>query len=141
MQHIYDKDALQDVRVKAPDVKESFECGWEESQSMPNIWLPDDTLPGFKEACLDFYWVSVVILVQHDPYAHTFAHIPGCRSNRRAMKQNSIFSGPSPRAWVSPRTTSCPTTTRTTVNCDCCTTRGESIIFTPRFPGPHSIFS
>ncbi|EIW59524.1 thymine dioxygenase [Trametes versicolor FP-101664 SS1] len=56
VQHIYDKDALQEVRAKAPDVKESFECGWEESESMPNIWLPDDTLPGFKEACLDFYW-------------------------------------------------------------------------------------
>ena len=23
---------------------------------MPNIWLPDETLPGFKEACLEFYW-------------------------------------------------------------------------------------
>lgn len=62
VQHIYDKDALQEVRAKAPDVKESFECGWEESLSMPNIWLPDDTLPGFKEACLDFYSVSIVMV-------------------------------------------------------------------------------
>jgi isopenicillin N synthase-like dioxygenase len=23
---------------------------------MPNIWLPDGVLPGFKEACLDFFW-------------------------------------------------------------------------------------
>ncbi len=24
---------------------------------MPNIWLPDGILPGFKEACLDYFWV------------------------------------------------------------------------------------
>ncbi|OJT13986.1 UPF0676 protein [Trametes pubescens] len=64
VQHIYDKDALQEVRAKALDVKESFECGWEESKSMPNIWLPDGTLSGFKEACLDFYWVGMVIKLE-----------------------------------------------------------------------------
>jgi len=26
---------------------------------MPNIWYPDDVLPGFKDACLDFFWVGV----------------------------------------------------------------------------------
>lgn len=25
---------------------------------LPNIWLPEGVLPGFKEACLDFFWVS-----------------------------------------------------------------------------------
>jgi hypothetical protein len=40
------------------DVKESFECGREDDSLMPNIWLPEDVLPGFKEVCLDFYWVS-----------------------------------------------------------------------------------
>lgn len=25
---------------------------------MPNIWLPDGVLPGFKETCLDYFWVS-----------------------------------------------------------------------------------
>ena len=29
---------------------------------MPNIWLPDGVLPGFKEACLDFYWVRALSL-------------------------------------------------------------------------------
>ena len=24
---------------------------------MPNIWLPEDVLPGFRQACMDFYWV------------------------------------------------------------------------------------
>ncbi|KAI0761932.1 thymine dioxygenase [Trametes elegans] len=56
VQHVYDERSLQGLRAKAPDVKESFECGWEQSATMPNIWLPDGVLPGFKEACLDFYW-------------------------------------------------------------------------------------
>ncbi|KAF9046866.1 thymine dioxygenase [Hymenopellis radicata] len=38
-----------------PSIKESFECGSEANLAMPNIWLPDLILPGFKEACLDFY--------------------------------------------------------------------------------------
>ena len=52
-----DKEAITNARAKAPDVKESFECGWEENPGMPNIWLPEDVLPGFKEACMDFYRV------------------------------------------------------------------------------------
>ena len=24
---------------------------------MPNIWLPEEALPGFRQACMDFYWV------------------------------------------------------------------------------------
>jgi len=39
------------------DIKESFESGRENYDEMPNIWYPDGVLPGFKEACLDFYWV------------------------------------------------------------------------------------
>ncbi|TFK84103.1 thymine dioxygenase [Polyporus arcularius HHB13444] len=56
VQHVYDDNELKDVRAKAPDVKESFECGWEDNAGMPNIWLPDGILPGFKEACTEFYW-------------------------------------------------------------------------------------
>ena len=57
VQHLYDKDEIAASRARAPDVKESFECGREDDPAMPNIWLPDGMLPGFKEACLDFYWV------------------------------------------------------------------------------------
>ena len=56
-QHIYDETALEAHRAKAPDVKESFECGRENDEVMPNIWLPEGVLPGFKEACLEFFWV------------------------------------------------------------------------------------
>jgi len=43
-------------RTKAADSKESFESGREDDTDMPNIWLPDGILPGFKEVCLDFFW-------------------------------------------------------------------------------------
>lgn len=56
-QHIYDESELADNRAKAPDVKESFESGREGDEAMPNIWLPEGVLPGFKEACLGFFWV------------------------------------------------------------------------------------
>lgn len=51
--------AQEDValhRAKAADAKESFECGREDDAAMPNIWLPDGIEPGFKEACLEFFW-------------------------------------------------------------------------------------
>jgi len=38
---------------------------------MPNIWLPEGVLPGFKEACLDFFWVLQIpssLLVDHAAY-------------------------------------------------------------------------
>ena len=57
VQHLYEDKDLKDNRAKAPYVKESFECGWEANVNMPNIWLPDGVLPGFKEACMEFYWV------------------------------------------------------------------------------------
>jgi hypothetical protein len=56
-QHIYDASELTKRRKKAADAKESFDCGSEEDEVMPNIWLPIGVLPGFKEACLDFFWV------------------------------------------------------------------------------------
>jgi len=55
-QHIYDSDELANNRAQAPDVKESFESGREGDPYQPNIWPPDEVLPGFREACLDFFW-------------------------------------------------------------------------------------
>ena len=65
MQHIYDDKELAKIRAKAPDVKESFEAGREHDPAMPNIWLPDGVLPGFKEACIDFFWVRRPIQYRH----------------------------------------------------------------------------
>jgi len=36
-------------------IKESFEVGRDDDPVMPNIWYPDGVLPGFKDACLDFF--------------------------------------------------------------------------------------
>ncbi|KAJ7216337.1 thymine dioxygenase [Mycena pura] len=52
-----DGDILPHSRPVAPDVKEHFECGHEGNDGMPNIWLPDGVLPGFRETCLEFYRV------------------------------------------------------------------------------------
>ena len=57
-QHIYDAGELAKHRANAPDVKESFESGREDDDAMPNIWPPEGVLPGFREACLDFFWVT-----------------------------------------------------------------------------------
>ncbi|KAF8920215.1 thymine dioxygenase [Mucidula mucida] len=49
-----DHDGVRNQKTLT-SIKESFECGSEDNLGMPNIWLPDPVLPGFKEACLDFY--------------------------------------------------------------------------------------
>lgn len=38
------------------DCKESYEVGSEENPQQPNVWLPEDTLPGFKSFTTKFYW-------------------------------------------------------------------------------------
>lgn len=39
-----------------PDCKESYEIGSEANKEQPNVWLPEGTLPGFKNATTAFYW-------------------------------------------------------------------------------------
>ncbi len=46
------------MRNKEPDLIENFSCGHDESVLGKNIWLPEGVLPGFNEACQDFYWVG-----------------------------------------------------------------------------------
>jgi isopenicillin N synthase-like dioxygenase len=36
--------------------KESYEIGSEENKEQPNVWLPEETLPGFVNATSTFYW-------------------------------------------------------------------------------------
>ena len=57
VQHLDNTKDIGESRAHLRDMKESFECGREEDEIMPNIWLPENVLPGFKEACLDFFWV------------------------------------------------------------------------------------
>ncbi|KAI9680044.1 MAG: hypothetical protein M1817_005060 [Caeruleum heppii] len=53
-------DDEQGSRAKAlrqvQDYKESYEVGSEDFADQPNVWLPEDVLPGFRAFMTDFYW-------------------------------------------------------------------------------------
>ncbi|KAI9691210.1 MAG: hypothetical protein M1822_008830 [Bathelium mastoideum] len=46
-QQIFDRDAIHELR-KVPDTKESFESGNVKDDLQPNIWPPENKLPGFR---------------------------------------------------------------------------------------------
>ncbi|KAJ3919866.1 flavonol synthase/flavanone 3-hydroxylase [Lentinula edodes] len=47
-QLIFDPDELRTIRTtKFPDFKESFDLGSEDSQALPNNWIPDEDFPDF----------------------------------------------------------------------------------------------
>ncbi|KEF54470.1 uncharacterized protein A1O9_09637 [Exophiala aquamarina CBS 119918] len=48
VQMVYDKESIADLR-KCPDFKESFELGREDDERTPNIWPPEEVLPGFRD--------------------------------------------------------------------------------------------
>lgn len=51
---VFDEDGIAAKR-KVPDVKESFELGRKDDERTPNIWVPDETLPGFRAFFTHFY--------------------------------------------------------------------------------------
>jgi isopenicillin N synthase-like dioxygenase len=52
-----EKGAVQDLRQRSPDIKESFEIGKEPSESYQNEWPP--TLPSLQPVMMDFYEVGL----------------------------------------------------------------------------------
>ncbi|KAJ3850292.1 hypothetical protein EV368DRAFT_45618, partial [Lentinula lateritia] len=55
-QLIVDPDELRAIRTgKFPDFKGSFDLGSEDSQTLPNNWIPDEDLPGFRTYPTNFY--------------------------------------------------------------------------------------
>jgi len=55
-QLVSDPKELHAIRIgKFPDFKESFELGKEDSKQLPNLWLPEEDLPGFRSYAVDFY--------------------------------------------------------------------------------------
>jgi isopenicillin N synthase-like dioxygenase len=62
LEKVFKEDEYQDgsfmdkMESKVPDQKETFDLSRDDDVNQPNIWLPEDVLPGFKEECLDFYW-------------------------------------------------------------------------------------
>ena len=57
-QMVFDKDEIAKAREDAPDVKESFESGNVNDHVQPNIWLPEEDLPGFRDFMQEFFLVS-----------------------------------------------------------------------------------
>ncbi|KAI6036624.1 flavonol synthase/flavanone 3-hydroxylase [Pisolithus microcarpus] len=55
-QMVFDPNELAAIRKNAPDFKESFDLGRADSPHLENIWLPEEHLPGFREAALSFYY-------------------------------------------------------------------------------------
>ncbi|EFX04924.1 thymine dioxygenase [Grosmannia clavigera kw1407] len=62
-QMVFDHAAIGELR-KVPDYKELFEMGREDDIAMPNIWLPEEMLPGFKLFFLKFYEKCYVLELQ-----------------------------------------------------------------------------
>jgi len=60
-QHEYDPNELAKAR-DVPDFKESFESGNVKDAAQPNIWLPDDKLPGFRPS-MEKYFTNCATLV------------------------------------------------------------------------------
>jgi isopenicillin N synthase-like dioxygenase len=50
-----EEEVGEQLRVIA-DCKESYEIGSEENKEQPNVWPPEQTLPGFRHATSTFYW-------------------------------------------------------------------------------------
>ncbi|KIW90262.1 uncharacterized protein Z519_08906 [Cladophialophora bantiana CBS 173.52] len=54
VQMVFDQDSIDQLR-KCPDFKESFELGREDDERTPNIWFPEDVLPGFRQFMTAFF--------------------------------------------------------------------------------------
>jgi isopenicillin N synthase-like dioxygenase len=51
---VYDQESIDKLR-QCPDFKESFELGREDDERTPNIWFPEETLPGFRQFFVQFF--------------------------------------------------------------------------------------
>ncbi|OAA55790.1 oxidoreductase, 2OG-Fe(II) oxygenase family [Niveomyces insectorum RCEF 264] len=57
VQMVYDQESIGELR-KVPDFKESFEMGRETDTATPNIWFPEEDLPGFRAFFMRFFDVG-----------------------------------------------------------------------------------
>ncbi|KAA8644601.1 isopenicillin N synthase family dioxygenase [Aspergillus tanneri] len=51
-----DDDKIKQKLREVPDVKEIYDIGSDENSEQPNQWIPDESLPGFREFMKKFYW-------------------------------------------------------------------------------------
>ncbi|KAG1717640.1 flavonol synthase/flavanone 3-hydroxylase [Suillus lakei] len=54
-QMVFDPTQLAAIRKQTPDFKESFDIGREDCPRMSNVWLPEQVLPGFRDAASTFF--------------------------------------------------------------------------------------
>ncbi|KIW35588.1 uncharacterized protein PV07_02275 [Cladophialophora immunda] len=54
VQMVFDQASIDQLR-KCPDFKESFELGREDDERTPNIWFPEEVLPGFRQFMTTFF--------------------------------------------------------------------------------------
>ncbi|EKM78967.1 hypothetical protein AGABI1DRAFT_114495 [Agaricus bisporus var. burnettii JB137-S8] len=50
-----DNEKESDPTIGRGGARETFDVGSENDEGMPNIWLPEETLPGFKRTCVEFF--------------------------------------------------------------------------------------
>lgn len=55
-QYMDGDEAMGEKLRETRDCKESYEIGAEGFEQQPNVWLPEETLPGFKKFTTEFYW-------------------------------------------------------------------------------------
>lgn len=53
---VFDAEQISELR-KIPDFKESYEIGREDDDHLLNIWIPEESLPGFRSFFNEFYEV------------------------------------------------------------------------------------
>ncbi|OAP59627.1 hypothetical protein AYL99_06925 [Fonsecaea erecta] len=54
VQMVFDQTQIDQLR-QCPDFKESFELGREDDERTPNIWFPEEVLPGFRAFMTAFF--------------------------------------------------------------------------------------
>ncbi|KAG2111736.1 flavonol synthase/flavanone 3-hydroxylase [Suillus clintonianus] len=54
-QMVFDPAQLAGIRKQTPDFKESFDIGRDDSPRISNVWLPEQVLPGFRDAASTFF--------------------------------------------------------------------------------------
>lgn len=54
VQMVFDDEGIAEKR-RISDVKESFDLGNEDDKELPNIWIPEEVLPGFRAFFIKFF--------------------------------------------------------------------------------------
>ncbi|KZW01187.1 Clavaminate synthase-like protein [Exidia glandulosa HHB12029] len=62
--NVYGHGADVDKLRQVEDCKESYEVGSEGNEAQPNVWLPENVLPGFRDFTTSFYWTCHKVSIE-----------------------------------------------------------------------------